>query len=152
MAELFSWVPLPYCSPPGCPFPIKSLALSAHVSPRTIHFWVLDKSPVLGPGRSLPSWNRTIFKSGIVILEIIFLCYDRNFNEDYSFNSLFHWIAQNKCWGLLNSFINSEKWKWSRSVVSDSSRPHVLYVAQQAPLSMGFSRQEYWSEVQLPSP
>ena len=31
----FSWVPLPYCSPPGCPFPIKSLALSAHVSPRT---------------------------------------------------------------------------------------------------------------------
>ena len=28
-AELFSWVPLPYCSPPGCPFPIKSLILSA---------------------------------------------------------------------------------------------------------------------------
>ena len=25
-AEHFSWVPLPYCSPPGCPFPIKSLA------------------------------------------------------------------------------------------------------------------------------
>ena len=22
VAELFSWVPLPYCSPPGCPFPI----------------------------------------------------------------------------------------------------------------------------------
>ena len=31
----FSWVSLPSCSPPGCPFPIKSLALSAHVSPRT---------------------------------------------------------------------------------------------------------------------
>ena len=28
------------------PFPIKSLALSAHVSPRTIHFQVLDKSPL----------------------------------------------------------------------------------------------------------
>ena len=28
-ANLFSWVPLPYCSPPGRPFPIKSLALSA---------------------------------------------------------------------------------------------------------------------------
>ena len=54
MAKLFSWVPLPCCSPPGCPFPIKSLALSAHVSPRTIHFWVLDKSPVLGPGRGFP--------------------------------------------------------------------------------------------------
>ena len=36
----------------GAPFPIKSLALSAHVSPWTIHFWVLDKSPLSGP---LPS-------------------------------------------------------------------------------------------------
>ena len=51
VAEQFSWVPLPSCSPPGCPFPIKSLAFSAHVSPQTIHFRVLDKSPVLGPGR-----------------------------------------------------------------------------------------------------
>ena len=57
VAELVSWVPLPYCSPPGCPFPIKSLALTAHVSPHTIHFRVLDKSPVLGPGRGPPSWN-----------------------------------------------------------------------------------------------
>ena len=31
-------VDVAYCSPPGCPFPIKSLALSALVSPRTIHF------------------------------------------------------------------------------------------------------------------
>ena len=57
-AEQFSWVPLPYCSPPGCPFPIKSLALSAHVSPQTIHFRVLDKSPVSGPGRGPPSCNK----------------------------------------------------------------------------------------------
>ena len=57
VTELFSWVPLPYCSPPGCPLPKKSLALPAHVSPRTIHFWVLDKSPVLGPGSSPPSCN-----------------------------------------------------------------------------------------------
>ena len=55
--EQFSWVPLSSCSPPWCPFPIKSLALSAHVSPRTIHFRVLDKSPVLGPGRGPPSCN-----------------------------------------------------------------------------------------------
>ena len=61
--EQFSWVPLPYCSPPGCPFPIKSLALSAHVSPWTIHFRVLDKSPVSGPGRGPPSCNSwTIMK------------------------------------------------------------------------------------------
>ena len=59
VAELFSWVPLPYCSSPRCPFPIKSLALSAHMSPWTSHFWVLDNSPVSGPGRGPPSCNRT---------------------------------------------------------------------------------------------
>ena len=42
----------------------------------------------------------------------------------------------------------SEKWKWSHSIVSDSSRPHGL-AAYQAPLSMGFSRQEYWSGLPL---
>ena len=57
VTELFFWVPLPYCSPPRCPFPIKSLALSARVSPQTIHFWVVDKSPVSGPGRGPPSCN-----------------------------------------------------------------------------------------------
>ena len=60
MAEQVFWFPLPYCSPPGRPFPIKSLALSAHVSPWTIHFQVLDKSPVSGPGRGPPSCNITI--------------------------------------------------------------------------------------------
>ena len=63
MAEQFSWVPLPYCSPPGCPFPIKSLALLAHVSPWTIHFQVLDKSPVSGPRKGPPSCNSFILKN-----------------------------------------------------------------------------------------
>ena len=57
VAQQFSWVPLPYCSLPGRPFAIKSLALSAHESPRIIHFQVLDKSPVSGPGRGPPSCN-----------------------------------------------------------------------------------------------
>ena len=43
--------------PTRVPFPIKSLALSAHVSPRTIHFRVLDKSPVSGPGGGPLSCN-----------------------------------------------------------------------------------------------
>ena len=43
----------------------------------------------------------------------------------------------------------SEKWKWSRSVVSDSATPWTA--AYQAPPSMGFSRKEYWSGVPLPS-
>ena len=68
-AEQFSWVSLPYCSPPGCPFPIKSLALSAHVSPRTIHFQVLDKSPVSGPGRGPPSCNKWRLWRGLFFTE-----------------------------------------------------------------------------------
>ena len=35
-------------------------------------------------------------------------------------------------------------------VVSNSSSPHGLYVAHQVPLSMGFSRQEYWSGLPFP--
>ena len=59
-AEQFSWFPLLYCSPARCPFPIKSLALSAHVSLQTIHFWVLDKSPVSGPGMGPSSCNTVV--------------------------------------------------------------------------------------------
>ena len=40
----------------------------------------------------------------------------------------------------------------SHSVVSDSLQPHGLYVIPQAPLSVEFSRQEYWLEVPFPSP
>ena len=43
----------------------------------------------------------------------------------------------------------SEKWKWIRSVMSDSATPWTA--AHQAPPSMGFSRQKYWSGVPLPS-
>ena len=57
MAEQFSWVPLSSHSLPGCPFPINSVALSGCVSSWTIHFQVLDKSPLLGPGRGPSSCN-----------------------------------------------------------------------------------------------
>ena len=42
------------------------------------------------------------------------------------------------------------KWKWSHSVMSDLATPWTA--AHQAPPSMGFSRQEYWSGVPLSSP
>ena len=35
--------------------------------------------------------------------------------------------------------------------MSDCLQPHRLYVAYQAPLSMEFSRQEYWSGLSFPS-
>ena len=59
-AEQFSWLPLPYCSPPGCLFPIKSLALSTHASPRTIHFRVLNPS--------FGSWKGSAFLQQMVTL------------------------------------------------------------------------------------
>ena len=59
VAEQFSWVPLPSCSLPRRPFPIKYIALSAHVSPRTIHFQVLDKSPLSSSGRG-PSFGNSL--------------------------------------------------------------------------------------------
>ena len=62
VAELFSWVPLPHCSPLRWPYPIKSFALSACVSPQTINFWVLDKSPIPGPGKGPASCNKILSK------------------------------------------------------------------------------------------
>ena len=44
------------------------------------------------------------------------------------------------------------KWNESHLLMSDSLRPHELYVACQAPLSRRFSRQEYWSGLLFPSP
>ena len=38
----------------------------------------------------------------------------------------------------------------SRSTVSDSATPRTI--ARQAPLSLGFSRQEHWSGLPFPSP
>ena len=40
----------------------------------------------------------------------------------------------------------------SGSVVSNSLQFHGLYVTSQAPLSMGFSRPEYWGGLPFPSP
>ena len=54
MAEQFSWVPLLFCSLPRHPFPVKSLAMSACVFPWTVHFWVLDKSPLFRSWKGSP--------------------------------------------------------------------------------------------------
>ena len=39
---------------------------------------------------------------------------------------------------------------FSCSVISDSLRPHGLYVAHEVPLSMEFSRREHWSGLPFP--
>ena len=53
VAEQCSWVPLPCCSPPRCPFPIKSLALSSHVSLDN-SFLSVRQEPTLGPWNGCP--------------------------------------------------------------------------------------------------
>ena len=44
----------------------------------------------------------------------------------------------------------SNAWKWSHSVMSDSSRPHGLQPTRLL-RPWDFSRQEYWNELPLPS-
>ena len=63
MAEQSSWVPLPACSLPRHHFLVKDFALSASVSLWAIHFQLLDKSPLSGPGRSAPSCNKHVCKT-----------------------------------------------------------------------------------------
>ena len=66
-AEQFSWVPLPSCSPPGWPFPIKSLALSARVS------W--DNSlPSVRQEPSFGPWKVSPFLQQFPVLHIGLCC------------------------------------------------------------------------------
>ena len=54
--------------------------------------------------------------------------------------------------GMLYSWIVLEWSVCACSVMPDSWWAHGLYVAHQAPLSMEFSRQEYWSGLLFPPP
>ena len=54
-------------------------------------------------------------------------------------------------WVAISPVHESEKWKWSHSVVSNSSWPQGLQPTRLL-WSMGFSRQKYWSGLPLPSP
>ena len=63
------------------------------------------------------------------------------------------WFSRQEHWSGLpfpSPMHESEKWKWSSSVVSDSVTPWTA--ACQAAPSLGLSRQEYWCGVPLPSP
>ena len=53
-------------------------------------------------------------------------------------------------WVVISCF---NAWKWKVKVKSLSATPWIPWTAAyQAPPSMGFSRQEYWSGLPLPSP
>ena len=59
VAEEFSWVPFTLPLSDQVSFPMEPLVLSVCVSPLTIHFRVLNKSPFFGPGRGRPSCSRS---------------------------------------------------------------------------------------------
>ena len=58
--------------------------------------------------------------------------------------------SQRVCLISIRSHITKESQSVSHTVVSDSAIPWT--VARQAPPSMGFSRQEYWSGLPFPYP
>ena len=57
-----------------------------------------------------------------------------------------------KMLGTLYMQIGMLYWCVSCSAVSNSVQPHELHAAHQGPMSMGLSRQEYWSGLSFPSP
>ena len=87
------------------------------------------------------SWNRLLLWTKVILL---FSCEQGPLMEEGLTNTN-DWLT---CPDSLNPI-----WKWKRCLLS-----HVqLYVTpwtidRQAPLSMGFSRQEYWSGYPFPSP
>ena len=73
-AEQFSWVPLPSCSPPGCHFPIKYLALSACVFSDN-SFPSVRQEPSFGPWKrpflqQFDIWFFCLFKIQLEHLEV----------------------------------------------------------------------------------
>ena len=70
MAEQFSWVPLPCCSPPWCPFSIKSLAFCVSTDNS---FLSVRQEPTLGLWKGSPflqqlhsSGNSHTFEGGLI--------------------------------------------------------------------------------------
>ena len=91
VAEQFSWVPWPYCSPPGCPFPIKSLALSVCESPQTIYRQESTLRPWKGP-HFLKQYSICLSPSDLFHLVLL----QRRTNSD-SMLEPFLWLAFHRC-------------------------------------------------------
>ena len=72
VAEHFSWVPLPCCSLPRCPFPIKSLALSASVSSDN-SFLSVRHEPSLGAMERAPLPTTSLLIKKHLDLVVFFL-------------------------------------------------------------------------------
>ena len=54
VTELFSWVPLPYCFPLGCPFPNKIFCFVSPWVSSDNSFWSVRQEPSFGPWKGSP--------------------------------------------------------------------------------------------------
>ena len=107
--------------------------------------------PIICPFVSILTFFYMIWKHDLLLSEwsrflLLSLMQENGSPVSLPFLPIFHFSL---CWRQQPESA-SEKWKWSCSVMSDSATPWT--VAYQAPLSMGFSRQEYWSGLPFPSP
>ena len=121
--EQFFWVPLHDCSLAGCPFPIKPLALSACGSPQTIHFWVLAKSPLSGPGRAPPSCNKSIYSTKKSVRHLKWCVWLIDYVKEFKIPS--GWLEEEK--GHMTSAPNSEQ-RGPNNFISTSENSQSLEV------------------------
>ena len=91
MAEQFSWVPFLCCSLPEYPFPVKSLAFSAHVSSNN-SFPSVRQEPTLGP------WKRSLF-----------LQHNQHLK-------LWEWISSKKSQAKVDSLTETKVWPSKKEV------------------------------------
>ena len=107
------------------------------------------------PGTSHPPWR---------FLPTVLSCLQTHLGSQESFLSCsccpclrhqdkLYFVTESLVPGKVSKLLLKKKKKEnSHLVVSNSLQPRRLYVAQQAPLFMGFSRQEYWSGQPFLSP
>ena len=124
VAEQSSWVALPCSSLPWHSFPVKSLAFSACMSPWTIHFWVLNTSPLSGPGRGLLSCNKnTISTWWFLYFSWRFvILWEKDYIKEHV--AICHLIAF-----LTGSIFSSLTFEINPSSSCSSMNPNSLYMA-----------------------
>ena len=138
----------------GCHFLLQGIFLTQGLNPYLLH-WQVDSLPLSHQGS--PCMDREYIKSQTM------LCYAKLLQSCPTLcdpidgsprGSPVPGILQARTpeWVAISS---SNAWKWKEKVKS-LRRVQLLVTpwsaAYQAPPSMGFSRQEYWSGVPLPSP
>ena len=141
---------------PGLSHPICGLT---HSIPRVgLHqynlsfLWVPSKEHQSWPNHfsSLPTWLLVYLSYSLVIQES-FCQFPVRFQWELFHMWMYFWHIHERAgelYGLLLCHLNLKS--VSHSVVSDFATPWTL--VHQAPLSIGFSSQEYWSGLPFPSP